>query len=185
MFGRLAVPTLLLLAAAGTLLAEEAPRLTIVSEAARVEIAAQPEGRRLIRLPRLEFPITIEPDCVGDTTIESVSISVADTQHRFDAADFDRESILATSLSLPRRQIGPLAIEQFCSRDDESDEKTMLITDAFTAQASLRCASEIRPTMIYETVKLGIRLLCKSVDPAADGTAKNHEPSPSSSSPSL
>ncbi len=183
MLGRPVIMTLPLLAAIGLALADDDSRLTIRSEAARVEIPAIPEGRRLIRLPRLDFRLIIEPQCAGNSSVESVSISVADTRRRYDTADFADQSVLETSLSLPRRQTGRLAIEQFCTHDEESSDRSLLIPDAFTAQASLRCAGEAHQAMIYEAVRLGVRLLCKAPETTSESAGKNQESS--STTPSL
>lgn len=139
-------------------------RPMVRAEAAVVELDRQPTGRRLLRLPNLDFPLQIEPRCGFGLRIESLSISIADTNKSFAAKDFLEQSTLETSFRLPGRQIGPLAIEQFCTADDESpsNSSTLIIRDALTAHISLRCADDVRQTVVYETLALEIRMVCKN-----------------------
>ena len=136
------------------------------AEPVSVEIAPQPAGRRLIRLPSLEFTLQIEPRCEADTRVASVSISVADTRRTYDAAQFDKQPRLETSINIPQRQIGPLSIGQFCIASDDLQEagQVMRVPDALTAQVSLRCANDAGQSIIYETLALEVRLLCQTVN---------------------
>jgi len=133
------------------------------ANAAVVELDRQPAGRRLLRLPNLDFPMQIEPRCGSGMHIESLSISIADTNRLFAATEFLEQSTLETSFRLPGRQIGPLAIERFCTADDENsnNSNTLFIRDALTAHISLRCADDVRQSVVYETLALEIRMICK------------------------
>ena len=55
-------------------------RLIVESEAAMAAISLQDNGRRLIRLPELDFPMRIDAHCGRGGIAESLSISVADTR---------------------------------------------------------------------------------------------------------
>lgn len=183
MCGRLVLFSALILALAGPARGDEARRPIARAGPALAEISAQPAGSRLVRLPSLEFPFSIEPRCEAGTRLVSVSISIADTQKSFVAADFAEGPLLETTMLLPQRQLGPLATGQFCAADGlgPDDAKVLRIEDAFTASVSLRCANDARQTMNFETLPLEVRLSCKTTvrdDPMAADKEGRQEPSP-------
>jgi len=150
-------------------------RAMVRATPALVEISPQAAGARLVNLPSLEFPLQIGPRCGADARVESLVISVADTQKRFVGSDFADNAMLEATLQLPQHQIGPIAIEPFCAADsrDSDPDRSLNIRDAFSASISLRCSNDIGQTISFETLALEVRLLCKSghedeIDAAAD-----------------
>ena len=169
---------LLFLAMASTAtpaLSDTFSRIKVTSEPAAVEISPQATGRRLIRLPALEFSLTIEPQCESNMQVESISISVADTRARVTIAEAD-EAIVATTLTLPRHQTAPLPVVDFCQIDADQnlDSRELLVRDAFTAHLSLRCSNDERQSIVYASQSLDLALHCKSTDqgPSADSIAR-------------
>ncbi len=163
----------IMLLAAGTLGAEGAgSRLLFAFDAAVVEITPRPPGRHLIRLPGITFTMRMEPQCAAGLDAESVSISVADTRLNIGRELLvnpapGQDAVIANIMRIPRRQIGPLAIENFCVTGEEGNADTLLhVRDALSAQLSLRCANESRQSIIYQTVALEITLSCQV--PAGD-----------------
>lgn len=163
MRGTIITLTIAVLAVTSPTWAESDSRPIVRAKAASMEIELQPAGRRLLRLPNLDFPLQIEPRCEVGMHIASVSISIADTSKSFHAADFFEKPKLETSMRLPRRQIGPLAIERFCTGDGKNSDNNdvLLIRDAFTAHVSMRCTDDINQSVIYETLALEVRMVCK------------------------
>jgi len=148
---------------------------TVLAKPALVEIGPQPAVNRLLNLPSLEFPLTIEPRCAAGARIESLVISIADTQRRYVAADFAASGPLESTLLLPERQIGPLAIGQFCAAErlDPDPQRSLQIHDVFTASVSLRCSSDFGQTISFETLALDVSLSCKSAaDEQSDAAAE-------------
>jgi len=157
-----------MLLSAGNLRAEDVDsHLLFDFAAAHVEITPRPPGRRLIRLPGITFTLRVEPRCAAGLGAESVSISVADTR-----LNLGREALLnpapgeaavvTRKMRIPRSQIGPVAIEDFCIAGDESNATAALrVHDALSAQLSLRCADASRQSIVYQTVALEITLSCK------------------------
>lgn len=141
-------------------------RLLIQAQAAIVEIDPLPAGRRLILLPTLEFVITIEPQCAAPASTKSISVSVADTRETFRATDFTEQTSIAMTLKIPHRQVGPLAIEQFCQQGEtaESAPQILLVRDALTAHFALRCADGDKQSIVYATQPLDVSLLCKAAN---------------------
>jgi hypothetical protein len=152
--------------AAGTAKPDSIGRVIVAAHPAIVEIKPLSDDRRLISLPALEFALTIEPQCATDMQAESISISIADTQKTYGAVAIDGRSIVEISLTIPRRQIGPLAAEAFCraGKSDDIVTRTLLVQDAFTAQLSLRCISEEKRSIIYVSQPLDVKLHCQNAD---------------------
>ena len=142
-------------------------RLLIDFDAASVEVSARPSGRHPMRLPGLEFKVRLEPRCSAGMDADSISVSVADTRLRIDREALAKQPVIETTIHVPRKQIGPLVIEDFCVAGDDAARDTVLhVRDAFTAQLSLKCADENRQSILYETEALAIKLVCEV--PAAD-----------------
>ncbi len=155
-----------LIVAASTARGDTDGRLLIQAQAAIVEIDPLPAGRRLILLPTLEFVLTIEPQCAASASTKSISVSVADTRKTFRATDFAEQSSIAMTLKIPRRQVGPLAIERFCQQGESADStpQILLVRDALTAHFALRCADGDKQSIVYATLPLDVSLLCKAAN---------------------
>ena len=182
MRGTLISLTIIVLATTWPAWAESDNRPILRAKAASVELQLQPSGRRLLRLPNLDFALQIEPQCEVGMHIASVSISIADTSKSFRGMDFLEQSTLETTIRLPRRQIGPLAIERFCTGEDKNsnNDDVLLIRDAFTAHVSLRCADGVRELVVYETLALAIRMVCKAPERDKSNAIADQESSVSS-----
>ena len=151
----------------------ELERRPVVQHApAEATIDRQPAGRRLVTLPGIEFPLRVQPACAPGLTLDSLSISIADTRRTYRAADFDEEAVIETTLRIPRRQAGPLGIDGFCASDTTMDDgpSTAHVADAYTASVSMRCANDATQSVVYDTLALDITLRCAATesDAAAD-----------------
>jgi len=160
------IPILLFTAAimiAGPVRSDSGAHLRANAEAAVVVVKPLPDGRRLIPLPGLEFTLVIEPQCAAGMQAESISISVADTRKTIAGSDLDGNQSMRTSISIPRKQVPPLAVEGFCLIDsgDGITPSELLVKDAFTANISLRCAGENQQATIYKSQPLNLHLQCK------------------------
>ena len=113
-----------------------------------------------LKLPDLEFALTVEPRCAPGTDFRSVLVSVADTRLWLDRNDQGDAAVLQTSLRLPRLQTGQLRAGGFCRMNDDNGQARLEIRDAFTARLSLRCGNEDRESVAYATLPLDIVLEC-------------------------
>lgn len=146
-------------------------RLHAHAEAAVAEISPLPDDRGLISLPTLEYTLRIEPDCTEQGHIESISISVADTQMNFSAEDVKGAPVLEAVLRLPKQQTGPLRVGDFCraGTDNASASSSLHLADVFTAHLSLRCATDdARQAIVYATMPLDVRLVCAAANAVDD-----------------
>ncbi len=142
-------------------------RLMVDIGAALVEVGTRPSGRRPIRLPDLEFAVRLEPQCAAGTDADSISISVADTRLSIGRQTLAEQSVIEITIRVPRKQLGPLVVEDFCVTGDGAiSDAVMHVRDALTAQMSLKCADDSRQSIIYKTEALAIMLVCET--PAAD-----------------
>ncbi len=142
-------------------------RLLVDTDAALVAISELPSGRHSMRLPSLEFTIRLEPRCAVGMDADSISVSVADTRLRIGRDALAEQPVIETTIRVPREQIGPLVIRDFCvAGDDAANGSEMRVRDALTVQLSLRCTDESRQSIIYQTESLAITLIC--VTPTAD-----------------
>ena len=150
--------------------------IVIEVDAASVEIKPLADVRRLISLPSLEFSMSIKAQCATDMQAESMTISVADTRRTYSAAEFDAQAIFEVEFTIPKRQIGPLAVEEFC-RSGERDHtlaRILRVNDAFTAHLSLRCAGDDRQSILYASQALHLDLRCQ-IDDQNPGVSANQE----------
>ena len=149
---------------------EPAAQLLVTAQAAVVEVEALADGRRFLPLQALEFTLTIEPQCAPDMQPESISISVADTRRTYARGDFAENPVLETQLVIPRNQVSPLAVQNFCQTDREAYKASteMHIEDAFSANISLRCAGEEKHSISYAVQSLDLRLQCNAAKEAPD-----------------
>ncbi|MGI9270969.1 MAG: hypothetical protein ACR2QT_04285 [Woeseiaceae bacterium] len=148
--------------------------LVLESSSAIVEIEPQPPGLRLIRLPEVSFAMQIEARCNADLLAESVLISVADTRVSLGSADFDDQGTAQTTIQIPKHQIAPLTIENFCIAGTAPSIATPVqVRDALSAQVSLKCAAEGRESIVYQTVGLNVALDCQT---SADEVSEDLSP---------
>ena len=148
-------------------------RLTVRSTAAVADLGRLPGGRQLIRLPALEFTLTVEARCDAGFRAESVSVTVADTRQRFGADDLNDDARIETIIRVPRQQLAPVATERFCSVEDAAASGTsLLLAAAMTAHVSLRCARNEEHAVYFEAAPLDVRLVCGPGSDADDDGAQ-------------
>ncbi len=142
-------------------------RLVVDTDAALVAVSELPSGRHSMRLPSLAFAIRLEPRCAVGMEADSISVSVADTHLRIGRDALAEQPVIETIIRVPREQIGPLVIRDFCvAGDDATNGSEMRVRDALTVQLSLKCTDESRQSIIYQTESLAITLICET--PTAD-----------------
>jgi hypothetical protein len=155
------------LANAGIAAAESA-LLDAKAETVSIPVARLAAGNEYIALPALEFKLTIDAACPAGASVESLSISVADTRRTLNGKTID--GAVETTLSLPRRQSARLRIEDFCRQDDEPQaSESLLVADVFTARLSLRCAVDEKHSIVYSTLPLDVKLECAAETKPDDG----------------
>jgi hypothetical protein len=130
-----------------------------------VAIKPLTEGRKLIRPPALEFLLRIDAECGANAEIASISISIADTQKALTTTDLSEAAPIATRITIPARQISPIAVQNFCPMESAAAGDELVVRDALTAQVSLRCTSEAGESITYASRALDVMLHC---DAAAD-----------------
>lgn len=137
-------------------------RLEVEFDTAVAKIAPRTSASP-IKLPNLTYLLTAQTYCPEPQTAESVSVSIADTRITISPAD---EDIIEKSIKVSRKQLGPVAVEDFCLGEDTSDaQKSLQIDGALTAQLSLRCVGESSETISYQTTALSVALLCEIPEP--------------------
>ena len=141
------------------LAATDSDRLEITSEPAVASVAPVENGRRLIRLPGLEFPMRIAAHCGNGGEMRSVSVSIADTRRNFTPDDYVDEELLETIFKVSSRQLAPVAVQSFCIAG-EPPSAPLLLERTLTAQVSLRCAREEKSSVVFESEALDVRLEC-------------------------
>jgi len=146
---------------AGKAWPDAAAKLTVDATPAMVQVRPLAEGRKLIRLPALEFSFTIRAACALDTAAQSISISIADTRKTISGNDIASAFDQAIIFSVPARQVSPVAIDGFCPQSDDGDgQAELLVRDAMTAHLSLRCRSENGEEITYASRALDVILQC-------------------------
>jgi hypothetical protein len=154
--------------------------LHVDAQAAVVEIEPVSDSRQLIRLPKLQFSLALEPVCGTNSRVESISVSAADTRQTYGADEIGAEEIVNAVLLIPNQQLGPIRIGDFCHSNVASAVETgeLIIQGVLTAHLSLRCASDEEHSMTYVSQALDIILRCiRPVDAAPNTSPENQESS--------
>jgi hypothetical protein len=165
---------LLLLAAltiASPALSEPEAHLNVSAAPATAAVAQLPAGRNPITLPELEYEFVIDFQCAPPMQAESISISVADSRRTLDAAEIDARSSITSDITVPRKQLSPLALDGFCQvpASDNTPFTELSVTGAFTAHVSLLCTGDAQQSILYAAQALDLNLQC--VHPDEDGTS--------------
>ena len=133
-------------------------RLEVEFDTAIAKIAPRSSARP-IKLPDLTFTLKAKAFCAKPQAAESLSVSIADTRITIIPAT---EDVIEESIRVSKKQLGPVAVEDFCLGEETSDaQKSLQINDALTAQLSLRCAGENSESISYESAVLSVALLCE------------------------
>ncbi len=139
---------------------------------AKIELRSSSEP---IQLPDLTFPVRIEASCPTALEARSISISIADTRINVQADD---DGLIEKTIRVPWKQLGPIAVNDFCiANDDLNSEQQLKLSDALSAQLSLRCSGENRESITYQTVALEVDLQCDVPEIAAElltATGRNY-----------
>ena len=147
------------LAAASYAWSASPPRLTVEVTPAVAALQPLAEGRRLLRLPALEFQFGVNASCGPDQAVASVSISIADTRKTLGAEAFRDNAVVNATVALPARQIAPVAVDGFCPAS-QTESSSLLIQGAVTAHLSLRCASADGDSIAYTSQSLDVTVVC-------------------------
>jgi hypothetical protein len=138
-------------------------RIEILADVPTVAVAPRRPGRFAMRLPSLNYELTMTANCDEDWRPDSVSVSVADSSKSFDAEQLQVGDSIEFDLQIPATQIGPLRLEHFCISDEDfiaANEAKITIESVLSAQASLLCATDTERTIRYVTVPLDVSLEC-------------------------
>ncbi len=145
--------------AAGAVRAEAAALLEVDVEPASAVVKPLPPGRKLVRLPELEYRINIRARCADDDTVESLSIGIADTRRTLGSDELAEPDTIVVEFTVPARQVAPLPVNRFCLAEGEGDQE-VLVDDAVTAHLSLRCANDTGTAITYASRPLAVALSC-------------------------
>ena len=155
----------------------------------RLELAAQPPvvsvpatapgGRRFVELPALEYRFEVEAACTGSRTPRSLSVSVADSRVALAGAALDGGAVRELVLTVPGRQLAPIALDDFCVVAPAAGEdmpegyeaassltaasappRLLTVPAVVSAQASLVCGDDAGSRISYVTTPLAVTLAC-------------------------
>jgi hypothetical protein len=144
-----------------------AGELAVSAVAPNVTVETRAAGRHFIRLPALEYAFVIDARCRTDLLPTSLSLSIADTRVAIPADDISVDAPVELTVRIPAGQIGPVAVEGFCIRNDagvqssEAFRETVSIPSVLSVQASLLCSSETDSEMTYASQTLDVTLTCE------------------------
>ena len=132
--------------------------LFVQFEPAIAKVALRSNSRP-VQLPRLTFAVRVEASCPATLEAQSISLSIADTRIRLQP---DESGVVDKTISVPQKQLGPIAVNDFCMAGDDTDsEQQISLKDALSAQLSLRCSGENQESIQYETAALEVILQCE------------------------
>lgn len=138
-----------------------------------VEVSPRRAGRQFFELPALEYAFEVRARCDEAWTPASLSLNVADSRVAFGGGELSGNAQRKVTLSVPARQLAPVAVHDFCLQQADpvapergipappANESSLLtIRSALSAQASLLCVSEEERRITYVSQPLDVTLAC-------------------------
>ena len=101
---------------------------------------------------------------------ETLSLSIADTRVTKNQEDI-QSTATSLSVNVPASQIGPVAVEQFCTAEsiEQEGRLSLRLSSVLSAQSSLLCVGDKGNDMTYASASLDIVLQCEDPEEAEDG----------------
>ncbi|MGH8194609.1 MAG: hypothetical protein ACREQ8_09450 [Woeseiaceae bacterium] len=153
--------------------------LTIAAATPVISVSRHPPGRYFLSPPTLEYAFDVGAHCDDVGTPRSVSITVADSRLTLSASDLDGNGLHQVLLTIPARQIAPIAIDNFCvfgpndaisivepeivSTVPVAEPDRVTVGAALSAHVSLLCSDENEQKITYVTRPLDVTLACEAV----------------------
>jgi hypothetical protein len=137
----------------------EVDRLSVLAEPAVAALGLQEAGDDPVRLPDMEFRLSLSLGCASGGRPESLSITIADTRKTLDSEELQASETIDLVMRVSASQLAPLALAGFCV-DTESEGESVLIASALSAQASLRCSRDEDQSIVFAAAPLDIRIDC-------------------------
>ena len=164
--------SLVALTALAPALADSPPAAALVAAPATAVVQPIAAGQRLIRLPALDYTITVDADCGEQLAANSASLSIADTSVTIGTTAL-AEPVVNVQLTVPGAQVAPVAVENFCEagRAVEGEVLATRVDDAVIAHLSVRCANADQQTIIYASKPLGVTIECARDQAPSDSSA--------------
>lgn len=151
-----------------------AGELSLSASTPEVSLSTRPTGRNFMRLPSLRYEFVVESQCPEGLSPEALSLSIADTRVTKNQEDI---ASAATSLSVdvPASQIGPVAVEKFCTAESIEQEvsQSLRLSSVLSAQSSLLCVGDAGDDMTYTSASLDVVLQCE--DEAESGVRRKFD----------
>lgn len=166
MLSRLAFLLLFLIINMEMAAGESTARIVAAAEPVVVSVTRPEGGRQLVRLPDLDFRLSIDAQCDADQRPVSLSVSIADTRTTLLEERLADATDIAVNLSVPASQVAPIPVDNFCAVDSPAAPE-LVVRDALIAHFSLRCLSEEGESITYATRPLPVALTCDSADQGA------------------
>lgn len=145
--------------------------LSVSVDVPSITLPSTTAGRNFIRLPTVDYTLSINSRCGKSLSPSSLAISVADTRIRISGSEIETEEPTVVQLRIPANQIPPLALDDFCvaanntvepSVSTNSDNRQQLISAAMSAQISLLCVDkdDSEQSMTYASQPLNVTIVC-------------------------
>ena len=137
-------------------------QLRVKAKPALVVLDPLADRQQPVRLPNLEFELSIETRCETESGSRSVVVSIADTRLQLVQDDFGETGMARTALLLPTQQAGQLRANGFCQPGRDDNDSRLEVKGAFTARLSLRCDDDELASITYATLPLDVVLECRT-----------------------
>ena len=147
-----------------------AGELRLSASTPEVNVSTRPAGRNFMRLPSLRYEFVVESRCPEGLSPETLSLSIADTRVTKNQEDI-QSTATSLSVNVPASQIGPVAVEQFCTAEsiEQEGRLSLRLSSVLSAQSSLLCVGDKGNDMTYASASLDIVLQCEDPEEAEDG----------------
>jgi hypothetical protein len=149
--------------------------LNVTASEPQIHISRRAGRRDYLHLPSLEYAFLLSARCGAEFEPLSVSLSIADSRKSLPANHLaELASGVELKMTVPAKQLAPLAIENFCVENEDekkpdtaSTEATVLVHAIYSAQASLLCGNDDQQQIVYASRPLDVTLICGAKDEQA------------------
>lgn len=134
--------------------------LRLDANEAEAKIQPRDEATREIRLPDVDFPLIVNLRCPADTSAESLTISIADTQQHFGKTEIAGSATIKSTVTVPASQLAPVSAKGFCLEGEVVATEFVVVPGVAAAHASLRCRSGSGISVHFASSVAPVRLFC-------------------------
>ena len=152
----------------------EAHAIRISVSTPEVVISRRATGRQPLQLPGLRYMLRLTPVCAKSFAAQALSVGIADSRGSIEREGLgDGSELPELTIEVPRQQLAPIAISNFCldptgsietvaGPDNRPRPESLTIPAVVSAHVSLTCSNGEAVEVAYSSHPLDVVLICEA-----------------------